>query len=233
MLEDRPSGRFGEGSSGLKPAWLKRWAELVKLPPAQARTAALLVAAAAVGIGLMGLPDLMGQQPDRTGTGKGLVTPGAPGAAPAAAVAPAVPEAPGYAQEVERELEAILGLMDGVGSVKVMITWDQASEQVIAYNETVDERASPPGLPGEGAPRSTPSSPASERREERQAVIIRDADGRREGPIVLTERYPKVRGVVVVADGARDPRTRLAIQRAVSAALGVAPYRIHVQAKRR
>ena len=217
------------GAADRDKAWLARWSGLLKLPPAQARTAAYFLAAAAVGIALMGLSDLFGpaSPTDRAGIG------GAGGQAslPAASGlnAPPASERPGYVEELERELEAMLGLMEGVGSVKVFITWERGAEQVVAYNETTEERQPS----GAGSSEVARSQPLAERRQQRQLAIVRDGDGRRESPVVLTERAPVVKGVMVVADGARDPRTRLAIQRAVSAALGVAPFRVWVEPKRR
>lgn len=225
MRDMDPAARADDRDSR---AWLARWSGLLRLPPAQARTAAYLLAAAAVGIALMGLPDLWSpsapaDRAARTGAGSA--------AGPAAAVtglnAPPPPERPGYAEELERELEAALGLMEGVGSVKVFITWERGPEQVVAFNETAEQRQ----LAGAAEPGR--SQPLTERRVQRQVAIVRDGDGRRELPVVLTERYPAVKGVMVVADGARDAGVRLAIQRAVSAALGVAPYRISVEPKRR
>ncbi len=207
--------------------WLARWSGLLRLPPAQARTAAYLLAAAAVGIALLGLPDLM--RPSAP-----AIEPGGAGGAGQGGLmaatslpAPASSEGPAYAEAIERELEAVLGLMEGVGSVKVFITWERGPERVLAFDETVEQREP-------AAPTDASRSPSvAERRLQRQLAIVRDSDGRRESPVVLTERSAVVRGVMVVADGARDPSVRLAIQRAVSAALGVAPYRIHVEAKRR
>ncbi|MEW6047322.1 MAG: hypothetical protein AB1609_12710, partial [Bacillota bacterium] len=211
-VNDLEVGRPAAGEPQAQ-AWLARWAGLVKLPPAQARTAAMLLAAAAVGIALMGLPDLFVPSSSRQEAARPSAARPSPSLMPATTLNSPPPERPGYGEEVERELEAILGLMDGVGSVKVFITWAQGPEQVVAFNETVEQRT----LPGVG-PDAARSQATGERRVQRQVAIIRDSEGRRETPVVLTERYPVVKGVMVVADGARDPKVRLAIQRAVAAA---------------
>ncbi|HEY8498363.1 MAG TPA: hypothetical protein VIK90_03845 [Limnochordales bacterium] len=205
--------------------WLERWSHLLRLPPAQARTAAYLLAAAALGIALLGLPEALRPSPPAAPSGAGAPGPGVPATAGLPDAGPA--ESPGYGEAVERELEAMLGLMEGVGGVKVFITWERGPERVVAFDETVEQRQPAP----QAGPGQAPAP--AERRVQRQLAIVRDSDGRRESPVVLTERAPVVKGVMVVADGARDPRVRLAIQRAVSAALGVAPYRVYVEAKRR
>lgn len=212
------------GTVGAGGTWLARWSSLLKMPPAQARTAAYLLGAAAVGIALMGVSDLRPAPGARPGEPAGS---GALPAAPAALNAPAPAPRSSYGEELERELETALGLMEGVGNVKVLITWERGPEQVVAFNEVMEER-------GPQGPSGADRAPAAaERRVQRQVAIVRDADGRREVPVILTERAASVKGVMVVAEGARDPRVRLAIQRAVSAALGVAPYRVYVEAKRR
>ena len=42
-----------------------------------------------------------------------------------------------------------------------------------------------------------------------------------QSPIILVEREPEIRGVIVVAEGAADPAVRLSLQRAVQAVTGV------------
>ena len=201
---------------------------LLGLPARQARTAAYLLAAAALGIALMGLPELLRPEPTRPASGTGV--PGPTATVPAGALAPAVPpEADAGAHDLERELEAMLNLMDGVGNVRVFVAYEQGTERVVAVNETRERRSSP--LTDGGGGRAGQS--LQESRVNRQVVVVRDNEGRREMPVVLVERYPVVRGVMVVADGARDPSVRLAIQRAVSAALHIPPHRISVYAKRR
>ena len=44
--------------------------------------------------------------------------------------------------------------------------------------------------------------------------------------MIINERYPKVRGVLVTAEGAGDTVVKRALTEAVSAALGVEPHRI-------
>ena len=199
---------------------------LLGLPARQARTAAYLLAAAALGIALMGLPELFRPGPTRPASGP--AGPAAPATVPAGALAPPVPpEANGAGRDLERELEAMLNLMEGVGNVRVFVAYERGTERVVAVNEAREQRSSPVADGGRGG------QGLQESRVDRQVVVVRDNEGRREMPVVLVERYPVVRGVLVVADGARDPSVRLAIQRAVSAALGVPPHRISVYAKRR
>ena len=54
---------------------------------------------------------------------------------------------------------------------------------------------------------------------ERVAATVATEGG--QSPIILVEREPEIRGVIVVAEGAADPTVRLSLQRAVQAGTGV------------
>lgn len=224
--EELAPHRPGGANAPAQPGFGEWVADRLRLAPAQLRLVGYLLAAAALGAVLMGLPGQKPSSPGRGGPGVGG-TAGGGRSLPAATLSPAVPVEPAEVRaDLERELEAMLNLMEGVGNVKVLITYERGPEQVVAFNETREERA--PAAAGSG-----PGGGGMERRTVRQAVLVRDADGRREVPVVLLERYPAVRGVMVVADGARSPAVRLAIQRAVAGALGVSPHRVVVGTKRR
>ncbi len=126
-----------------------------------------------------------------------------------------------YASALERSLEAALSQMRGVGSVSVIVTLDADARMVYATirsddKEQVEERDSG------GGTRSTTRSKVTE-----EPVITRTAGGGEEIVLVGSEP-PKVRGVLVVADGARSPEMKLEIAQAVSAVLGIALHRVAV-----
>lgn len=104
------------------------------------------------------------------------------------------------AETLETRLEAVLSKMAGVGEVTVMLTFEQTEEQVLATD-------------GRSSESETGSSTES-----RPATV---SEGGRESPIVLTERLPRVRGVIVVAEGAANISVRMNISAAVSTVLGV------------
>ena len=221
-----PAARAEAGGAVTEAPAVRLLGRLLRLPPAQARLAAYLVAAAVVGIALMGLPERPSPAPSRPASGPGAGQPMA--AAPAGALTPPVPAEPDEAgRDLERELETMLNLVEGVGSVRVFVTFERGSERVLAVNETREQRSTP------ASDAARTGQALQEQRLTRQVVVMRDSEGRREMPVVLWERHPVVRGVMVVADGARDPAVRLAIQRAVAAALDVPAHRISVQPKRR
>ena len=105
-----------------------------------------------------------------------------------------------HAAELESRLEGILSGMAGVGGVRVMLTLDRTEEQVIAMN---DRSA------GNDKNASTESRPATV------------SGGGREEPIVLTEVLPRIRGVIVLAEGAGNIAVKYNIVAAVSTVLGI------------
>lgn len=114
------------------------------------------------------------------------------------------------AQSEEKRLSDILSQIDGVGSVSVMITYYSSPEKSIAY-ETKQNTAS--------------REDKSERSEDKKAVMT---DGE---PMVVKEVYPKVKGVIVTAQGAGNASVRQAISEAIAASLDVPVHRICIYKK--
>ena len=113
---------------------------------------------------------------------------------------------------LEARLEDILCTVRGAGKVRVLITYATAGERVAATVSTLDESVSETSG-GTTATRSEQS------REMRQPATVTTDGG--QSPIILVEREPEIRGVIVVAEGAADPAVRLSLQRAVQAVTGV------------
>ena len=112
---------------------------------------------------------------------------------------------------LESRLESILCTMRGAGRGRVLITYSTAGERVAATVSTLDESLSETSG-GTTATRSEQS------REMKQPATISTEGG--QSPIILVEKEPDIRGVIVVAQGAADPAVRLSLQRAVQAVTG-------------
>ncbi len=115
--------------------------------------------------------------------------------------------------ELERRLMDTLSCVRGAGRVKVMITYDTGTEIVPAMNTDVTSSVS---VSGENQTLTESSSP-----------ITAYQDGENQA-IVLMEKQPVVRGVIVVAQGAADISVRLKLQAAVQAVLGVEADKVEV-----
>lgn len=127
------------------------------------------------------------------------------------AVQPAAAE--NNADMMEQKLMDTLSCVRGAGKVKVMITYETGNEIVPAMNTDITSSVS---VSGENQTRTESSSP-----------VTTYQNGENEA-IVLTEREPTVRGVIVVAQGAADISVRLKLQAAVQAVLGIEADKVEV-----
>ena len=120
---------------------------------------------------------------------------------------------------LELRLETILSEINGAGEVKVMITYDGSIEYITANtsninsNTTVDTTRT-------NTTTSTTISP-----------IIVNNNGSSE-PVIIKEIEPRIKGVIIVAEGASDIMVRLELMRAVMVALNIGAENIEIFAKK-
>ena len=110
--------------------------------------------------------------------------------------------------ETENRLKTILSEIEGAGSVSVLITYESTSETVYAMTTNTSENSSSSN--GGGSNMSTIT----------QTPVVVTNNGKSE-LIVVKELMPKILGVVVVAEGASNIKTRLALLSATATALNV------------
>ena len=122
-------------------------------------------------------------------------------------------------QEVEQRLSEALSDIRGAGSVRVMVTYDSGPELVPAMTSDTNTNRSETSSDG------TQSS-IHQQTESQKPVTVSGSGGTT--PIILTEKQPAIRGVIVVADGAGDISVRLDLQRAVQTVLHVAVENIEI-----
>ena len=115
-------------------------------------------------------------------------------------------------QELEDRLQTVLSSIRGAGRVEVMITYETGPELVTAMSKDTNSNKSQ--SVDEGKQSST------EQQTESQKPATVSGSGGTE-PIVLTEKQPAVRGVIVVAEGAANIAVRMDLQRAVQTVLSV------------
>ena len=123
----------------------------------------------------------------------------------------------------ETKLEKILSKVYGAGKTEVMITYDAGIEKITIQNSKISRSSSNDTEESGGEEHS------NEIAEERQTVM--NGSGNSQTPFIVKEVNPKVRGVLVVADGAGDETVRYNLTNAVAAVLDVPYYRIQVLQK--
>ena len=116
---------------------------------------------------------------------------------------------------LEDRMSGILTQIDGVGEVGVLITFNSTVEQVTATTENNHSTTT-----SSGSNSTTTSTNTS-------APIISN-----QNVIVLQEKMPEIIGVIVVAEGADDPKVRLNILSAVSTALNIDKNSIQIYTRR-
>ncbi|GAV22373.1 stage III sporulation protein AG [Carboxydothermus pertinax] len=124
-------------------------------------------------------------------------------------------------KEISQRLEEILGKIDGVGEVSVEVKLLRSSAKEYAQNRNAGQKTT------QESEKSGINRNISENTDQKEVVLIKDGQGQ-ESPVLLTEETPVVGGVVVVAEGARNPEIKEEIVNAVSGALALPPHKIEV-----
>lgn len=122
-----------------------------------------------------------------------------------------------YCKVLEQKLCSVLSNVNGAGNVSVMITLESGPELKIATQ--IDEKTNT----------NTNSNGTTTSVTVVEEPIIVTQNGE-EQPLVLMEILPVVKGVVVVAEGAKDVKVRLDLLEAVQALLGLANSNIQILA---
>lgn len=125
-----------------------------------------------------------------------------------------------YKDQLENELEDTLSKIKGVGNVKAMVTLESGDEMVPAVNQKQDNTTTSE-KDKEGGDREI-----TQKSNETNTVII-DKQGDN-SPVVLKYVKPKIKGVIVVAQGAGRPSVQLDISQAVQVALNLEADRVQV-----
>ena len=111
-------------------------------------------------------------------------------------------------EQIEERLSTVLSEIRGAGKVKVMITYDTTAELVPAMSSAKQSSETN----GEG-------SKAKNENESNQPATVNTGGGQE--PIVIKEIQPKVRGVIVIAEGAADISVKMSLEYATATVLGI------------
>lgn len=115
--------------------------------------------------------------------------------------------------DLEQKLKTTLEKVEGAGRVEVIINYDSSAELVPAVSEDLDTSATK----GDGKTTET---------ESRRTNIAKSSGS--SDALILKERQPDVRGVIVVAEGADDISLKVRLLNAVTTLLDVAPNKVEI-----
>lgn len=113
-----------------------------------------------------------------------------------------------YEEKQKADLINILKKMNGVGDVDVMITFENGEEKVPAYDKT-EQKSTTEETDTQGGKR------VNNQNNDNSKVVMTQNDGKNE-PFILTTYKPKIIGIVIVAEGAENSKTKYEIEQAVS-----------------
>ena len=114
---------------------------------------------------------------------------------------------------MEQALADTLAQVDGVGAVRVALTLESTNRKIVE-KDVPDSQSSETRTSGDETIENSSFS------QEESTVYERDGSGA-ETPYVISEEYPAVRGVLIVAEGGDNPVVVQEIQEAVMALFGV------------
>ena len=118
------------------------------------------------------------------------------------------------------QLEKVLSGIKGCGKVSVMITYESDGEIVCAsttetQTDTVREKTENGGI-----------KESETTKENKKPVTVGSGNG--ENALVVLNKVPKVKGVIVVAQGAENLGVKLSLQKAVETVLQVSPEQVEI-----
>ena len=119
-----------------------------------------------------------------------------------------------------KNLEDILSKINGVGKVKVYITYSQTSQIMPMYDEDSTESTTEEKDSGGGTRIINESSTKKD--------IIYEENNGVKTPITQSVVNPKIEGAIITAQGAGDANVKANIIQAVEAVTGLATYKIQV-----
>lgn len=126
-----------------------------------------------------------------------------------------------YLRDLEDHLSNILSKIQGAGKVSVMITLKSGTEIIPAKDESISDRVTNE-KDTEGGIRTINEKTTSDK------VVFAEVQGGSSEPLILKEINPEIKGVIVVAGGAKDARVKLKISQAVQTVLDIPAYRVTV-----
>ena len=116
---------------------------------------------------------------------------------------------------LETRLADILGEIEGAGEVKVMITYAGTGDKITAET-TNTHTTTTNGSTSSTTTTTTTSSP-----------ILSGSD-----VVILQEKMPEIKGVIVVAEGASDMKVKLKLMQATATVLGINANSIQIFTRR-
>ena len=119
-----------------------------------------------------------------------------------------------YINNLEKKTKEMLMSIDGAGKCKIMITAEVSSQQNFATDDSINQEI-----------RNEQSTSKSD--VEKEIVMVENTDGKKVA-LVKSVTEPKIRGVLVLCEGADNIETKEKVINAVKTLLGISASKISV-----
>jgi len=126
-----------------------------------------------------------------------------------------------YEDVIEERLKEIFSKMEGVGKVEVMVTISYGKEIFLAedvnsnYSRTIEEDS-------QGGKREITGEDIQSK------TVMQNTGSGSTQPVILKEKYPEIKGVLILAEGGEDPRVKQQLTAAAETLLGVPAHKVQV-----
>lgn len=126
-----------------------------------------------------------------------------------------------YEAEQKKELTAILKKIEGVGDVDVSIQYETGEVKVPAYDSS-NQTTTTEETDSSGGRR------VSNQKNDGSTVVMSQNSENGKEPVILQTYKPKVVGVLVVAEGAKNSKTKNDIEKAVTSLYNITANKVNV-----
>lgn len=109
-----------------------------------------------------------------------------------------------YESRMEQKLEELLTQVEGVGQVRVMLTFEGTGEKQVEKDESITADSS------------------------QEETVYEEKGSSERSPYVTSETNPKVEGVLVIAEGGGNSRIQKEILEAAQALFGIEAHKIKI-----
>lgn len=120
---------------------------------------------------------------------------------------------------LEREIEEKLSLIQGAGTVKVIISYEYSKELVPVYVEDIKTSVMED---------ESDNSKSVSKSENHQNEVVTINKNSQDSALILKEKSAVVRGVIVIAEGAGDINVKFNLLKAVQTLLDISPEQVEV-----
>lgn len=126
-----------------------------------------------------------------------------------------------YETKISNQLEEIIGLIKGVGNVKVNVYVTRYAEYEYEYNSNLINKIT------SEADHNGGEREIVEDNIEKELVITKDSAGN-ERPVIRKETRPVIEGILIVAQGAEKSQIKYEIIKSISSLLNIPIHKINV-----